>query len=211
MKQITSDLYQFTTHIKPIDFSINQYLLASNPAILFATGTKIMALDNLPKIKQILKDQPLKYLFISHLESDECGGLSIFKEEYPDLQIICSNLASRELPGYGFCDNLMPVYGGFELEDGNLCLQIIDYPSEVHLQNGIICFESNRKIIYSSDLMQEKRISKVINGNWQQEVAAIDDKRVCNQDLLNKLKTELAKLEPEFVATGHGSCIKCQS
>ena len=39
MKKLTENLYQMTTYIQPMDFTIHQYLLATNPAILFATGT----------------------------------------------------------------------------------------------------------------------------------------------------------------------------
>lgn len=44
MKQIISDLYQFTTHIKPIDFSINQYLLASIQPYYLLLGLKLWLL-----------------------------------------------------------------------------------------------------------------------------------------------------------------------
>lgn len=88
-------------------------------------------------------------------------------------------------------DNLLSVHGGFELEDGDLFLHIINYLSKVHLQNDIICFEVNRKILYSSDLMQSKDISEIINGDWNRQVAIIDYKRVPNQIILNNLKESL--------------------
>ena len=67
MKKLTENLYQMTTYIQPMDFTIHQYLLATNPAILFATGTYEDAKKNLPFIKEILDGRELKYIFVSHL------------------------------------------------------------------------------------------------------------------------------------------------
>ena len=78
MEKIYQDLYQFSGYIPSMEFTIHQYLLASEPAILFASGTVQQAEHILPQIKSILQDRPLKYIFVSHLESDECGGLSGF-------------------------------------------------------------------------------------------------------------------------------------
>lgn len=35
MNEIAKGLYQFSTYIPPMDFTIHQYLLASDPAILW--------------------------------------------------------------------------------------------------------------------------------------------------------------------------------
>ena len=51
MKKITDKLYQFSIYIPPIDFTIHQYLLDTDPAILFATGTAQQAKAILPDIK----------------------------------------------------------------------------------------------------------------------------------------------------------------
>lgn len=102
IKELYKDLYQFSIYIPPMDFTIHQYLLAVDPAVLFATGTIRQAEQILPQIKTILKEKALKYIFVSHMESDECGGLSVFFKEYPDMTVICSALCARELPGFGY-------------------------------------------------------------------------------------------------------------
>ena len=78
MKKIYENLYQFTTYIPSMDFTIHQYLLTSDPAIVFATGTQKEAAENLATIKEVLGERTVKYIFVSHMESDECGGLPIF-------------------------------------------------------------------------------------------------------------------------------------
>ena len=62
MKELYKDLYQFSIYIPPMDFTIHQYLLAVDPAVLFATGTIRQAEQILPQIKTILKEKALKYI-----------------------------------------------------------------------------------------------------------------------------------------------------
>ena len=80
MKEIRKDLYQFSVYIPPMDFTIHQYLYAADPAILFAAGTVQQAKSILPDIQKILGDRPLKYIFVSHMESDEAGGVELAVE-----------------------------------------------------------------------------------------------------------------------------------
>lgn len=211
MEPIYKNLYQFSTYIPPMDFTIHQYLLASEPAIMFATGTLQLAEMILPQIKEILGKRKLGYIFVSHIESDECGGVSAFLREYPDVQVLCSGLAARELPGYGYEGRIIPVSANEELEDGELKLQFFDYPSEVHLQNGVVCLEKNSGICYSADLMLRygNSVGKSIIGKWKDEISAIDEVRVPSAEQRNKLKQDLLASQPEFVAVGHGYCMKC--
>ena len=81
MIEIAKKLYQFSIYIPPMDFTIHQYLYASNPSILFAAGTAGQAKYILPEIKEILGERELKYIFVSHMESDEAGGISVFKKD----------------------------------------------------------------------------------------------------------------------------------
>lgn len=211
MQSIFQNLYQFSIYIPPMDFTIHQYLLASEPAILFAAGTVRQAESILPQIKEGLNGRELKYIFVSHMESDECGGIFVFQKEYPDVQVICSDLGARELPGFGYTGKLVPVSGKDVIKDGDLELQFFDYPSEVHLQNGIVCLEKNSGIFYSADLMLRygNGAADSISGKWQDEVAAIDEERIPAASELEKLKQALLAIRPNFIAVGHGFCVEC--
>lgn len=213
MEPIYEKLYQFSTYIPPMDFTIHQYLLAVNPAIMFATGTLEQAAAILPEIKKILGEKTLGYVFISHMESDECGGVSAFLKEYPQVQILCSNLTARELPGYGYTGKIKAVSSQEELKDGELSLQFVDYPSEVHLQNGIVCYEKNSGIFYSADLMLRfgNGVGKHMEENWLKEVDAINEERIPNKEKLAKLKKDLSVINPKYIAVGHGYCVECEN
>ena len=212
MNEIASGLYQFTIYIPPKDFTIHQYLLASDPAILFATGTWQQAKQILPDIQRILDGEPLKYIFVSNMESDEAGGLAVFQQAYPNVTVICGALAARELPGYGYEGALMVKKGGDILEDGELNLKFTDYPAEVHMQNGLLCFEANHRIFYSSDLMQRfgNGIGKSEPCKWLGAVEAISYERLGGQPQTDALKAALRTISPTFIAVGHGFCLTCE-
>ena len=209
MQRIYENLYQFSAYIPPMDFSIHQYLLAADPTIVFATGTRAQAEQNLPQIRAILGERPVKYIFVSHLESDECGGLPVFLRAYPQATALCSALGARELSGYGYAGNVRSCHGGEVLEDGELRLRFFDCPAEMHLQNGLVCFEEKSGVFYSADLMSRRGngTGKIIAGDWREEVDAVGPERVPNAEKLAALKTELRPVAPKFIAVGHGFCL----
>ena len=51
----------------------------------------------LPKIKEILGEQSLDYVFISHFESDECGGFKIIEQEYPNIKVLIFTSQPEEI------------------------------------------------------------------------------------------------------------------
>ena len=209
MKEITKNLYQFSVYIPPMDFTIHQYLLDTDPAVLFAAGTVQQAEAILPDLKKVLGEKPLKYVFVSHMESDEAAGVFVLQKEWPDLKVICGELTARELPGYGYKGTVIAKHGGDELKDGGLDLQLIDYPSEVHLQDGLVVFEKNTEIFYSADLFLRfgNGVGNVIDASWEDEVNAIGEERVPNEKMLSHLQDDLKKIKPAFAAVGHGFCL----
>ncbi|MBR1445309.1 MAG: MBL fold metallo-hydrolase [Firmicutes bacterium] len=212
MKEIYKNLYQFSVYIPPMDFTIHQYLLASDPAILFAAGTVQQAETVLPEIQKILGDRGLKYIFISHNESDEMGGIPVFQRAYPNVSVICSQLTARELSGLGINIDMIVKNGEENLKDGELNLKFANYPSEVHLQNGLVCIEESSGIFYSADLMLRygNGVGNTIKSKWEDEVGNISEERVPNKRKLENLKTDLLNFAPCFVAVGHGYCIECE-
>ena len=101
MKKIYENLYQFTTYIPSMDFTIHQYLLTSDPAIVFATGTQKEAAENLATIKEVLGERTVKYIFVSHkvmnvegfqfsqknIQKQPCYVLHFAQGSFPDMDL----------------------------------------------------------------------------------------------------------------------------
>ncbi|HEY8804082.1 MAG TPA: MBL fold metallo-hydrolase, partial [Clostridium sp.] len=74
--KVFDDLYEFRSINEGFPITFNQYLLLGEESLLFHTGNSSHVKLLVPMLKKLLGDKCLKYIFISHFESDECGGLS---------------------------------------------------------------------------------------------------------------------------------------
>lgn len=210
MKTIARDLYQFSSYVEPINLTFHQYLLFQRTPLLFHTGNITQATALVPQLNSILTGIPLKYIFISHFEADECGGLSYILMHFPEAKPICSEVTARQLSGFGIADEILIKKPGEKFSDNDLELEFISYPSEMHLWEGLLVMENKRRIFFSSDLMFEfgKTNGIVVESTWDKEIAGIKAEQIPNVQLREQLQNKLSQLNPGFIATGHGPCIE---
>ncbi|MDL2220517.1 MBL fold metallo-hydrolase, partial [Eubacteriales bacterium OttesenSCG-928-N14] len=133
--------------------TFNCFLMDSASPVLVHSGTVSQVEQMLPLLRNRLSGRTLRYVFASHFESDECGGVQLLKEHYPELVMLCSANTARELAGFGMDIQPRIVRGGEVATDEGFSLQMIDYPSEAHLEKGLIAFEQTRGLLFSSDLL----------------------------------------------------------
>jgi flavorubredoxin len=212
-KKVFEDLYMFNSYIQPIDLTFNQYLLTGEEPLLIHTGSCAAAVGLVPKLKELLKDRSLGYIFISHFESDECGGLSYLLEHFPSANPVCSAVTARQLSGFGLIDKaIVKAPGGF-LDLGGYKLQFICYPSEMHLWEGLLALETTKGILFSSDLLIRKGSLNdfITEANWPEEVQGITLEQIPNPSAREKLQQTLLNQPIQFVAPGHGPCLKLKS
>ena len=107
MTEIIKDLYQFTEVMEPIKLSVHQYLLMTNEPVLIQTGAVSQAQTTIPKLQELLGERKIKYILISHFESDECGGLALVLKEHPDAVAVCSETTARQMMGFGITKNVL--------------------------------------------------------------------------------------------------------
>lgn len=210
MKQIEQDLYQFSTYTPPIDLSFHQYLLTADEPILFHTGNVQQAAVLLPQLKAALNGKALSYIFVSHFEADECGGLSLILGDFPEAKTICSEVTARQLSGFGIKSEVITKKPGENLSSDGYALEFISYPSEMHLWEGLLVIENRHKIFFSSDLMIRRgdAAGVIVDSNWQTEIDNIRPEQVPDPDRRAQLQKTLAQLSPRLAATGHGPCLR---
>ena len=204
---IYGKLYQFTNLAGNMNLPAHQYLLATNPSVMFATGVFSQAKWILPEIDEILGGKPLDYLFVSHMEADECGGLTLFKKKYPKITVLGTSLVSSELAGFGISARVIVCENLSTFKHGDLDITFFGFPVDVHGKDGLIAYDASSGILYSSDVIVKSGRSKIDLGDWNAEINAIDASRVPDEAKREKLKAELKGISPRFIATGHGSCI----
>lgn len=213
MTIINQDLHQFSTFIPPINLTFHQYLLSDNEPILIHTGNIQQATSIVPQLKIALNGKVLKYILISHFEADECGGLSHVLEHFPDAKPICSEVTARQLLGFGLASDIIIKKPGEKLITDNYELEFLRYPSEMHLWEGLLALETRRGIFFSSDLMIRfgEANGTVIESNWQKEIDNIRPEQVPDPERRVNLQETLRRINPKFVATGHGPCLNLEN
>ncbi|MFA5513690.1 MAG: hypothetical protein WDA17_02080 [Sphaerochaetaceae bacterium] len=206
MIPIYNDLYQFNSYVKPIDLTFNQYLLLSDEPTLIHTGDINQVLNVIDNLKEILKEKSLSYIFVSHFEADECGGLSLLLKEYPEAIVVCNDVCTRQIRGFGIEANILTKRDGESLITNASEFEFIAYPSEIHLWDGLFAYEKRRKIFFSSDTMISfgQYNNYVERNSWENLVEGITINQIPDPTKLESVKISLRKFDVDFVGSGHG-------
>lgn len=202
MTQLTTHLWRHSTYNPYIDLTFNQYLVGESTPVLIHTGDEHEA----PSLLKALEGRKVSYIFVSHFESDECGSLATLLSVYPAAKVIASEVTARQLSGFGIKADVIVAKDGDRLTLGDVELDMIAYPSEMHLWDGLLCYEAKHKIFFSSDLMIRFGHSEEISlkSDWKEEVEAISSMQVADEEKRAALKARLASLSVDLVAPGHG-------
>ena len=209
MNLIYKDLYQFSQFREDINLSTHQYLYLTSKPMLIHTGSYDAAKANVPEIEKLLNGAALDSVFVSHIGADECGGLSVILGKWPEAKVICSEHTARNLRGFGVKAELMISSPRMNYYCKEFDMKFIDYPSDAHLLNGLLMFDMNSGIFFSSDLMMRagNGEGKVTVSSWKDEVNATNTRQVPNRVLVHNLKRDLMGISPKFIAVGHGYCM----
>lgn len=211
--KVSNDLYLFRSSGGGAPINFNQYLLLGKEPLLVHTGSSKLAVELAPRIKEILGNRSLSYIFISHFEGDECGGISHIMDSFPDAVPVCSMVTARQFMSFGLDYNVMIKAPGDALKTDDYKLDFVSYPSEMHLWEGLLAFEAERRVLFSSDLFIhfDRLNDRVINSSIDNELQTITEQQVPNPDAMQKIKDVLFKLDVKDIAPGHGPYIKLWS
>jgi len=210
MSTVYNDLIRFSSYVKPINLAFNQYLLLASQPVLIHTGSIGIARELIAPLKAALAGKSLSYIFVSHFESDECGGLGVILAAFPEAKVLCSEVTARQLKGFGLLDEVFTKQDGEKIKTPDYELEFITYPSEMHLWDGLLLIENHRKILFSSDLVLRMGEVKeeVIESDIPTEIEHITHAQIPDEEKRQLLIEVLKKKDIDFIATGHGPCVK---
>ena len=208
--KVFDDLHLFSSYIEFIDLTFNQYLMLGKEPLLIHTGSKVQAVEMLPELKALLGDRPLSYIFISHFESDECGGLRFLLDYFPQAKPICSQITARQLVGFGLVNDVITKAPGDIMENSDFRLKFISYPSEMHLWEGLMVFEEKRELLFSSDLFIRRGMlnEPIVNSSLEEEIQRILPEQIPSPGALKTLQRNLKNTPVKYIVPGHGPCLR---
>ena len=96
IQEIAAGIFRINTPV-PMEmghFSFNQYLIVDDEPMVFHTGLRNMFPLVRDAIAAVMPIERLKYVTLSHFESDECGALNEFLAVAPQAVPVCSRVAA---------------------------------------------------------------------------------------------------------------------
>ncbi len=136
-------------------FSFNQYLVRDDEPLLFHSGPRRLFPHVRKAVETVMPVERLRYVGLSHFESDECGALNDFLAVAPRAEPLCSRIAAMvsvndvaDRPARAMAD-------GEILQLGRRRVRWIDTP---HLPHGWECgylFEEATATLLCGDLFTQ--------------------------------------------------------
>ncbi len=137
----------------PLDrgISYNSYLLKGDKVAIVDTIEASFFESWLGKVRTIIKDRPIDYLIMNHMEPDHSAAIRILSELYPNMIIIGNRKTMPMIEGfYGITTNTMEVKDGDTLSLGKMTLSFHTIPM-VHWPESMVCFETTSGVLFSTD------------------------------------------------------------
>jgi flavorubredoxin len=137
----------------PLDHGVsyNAYLIDDEKTAVFDTVKNTKTSVFIDKIDSILKDRPLDYLVINHMEPDHSGAIKALQAKYPELQLVGNAKTFEMLDDfYGPLKNYHVVKDGDQLSLGKHTLNFYLTPM-VHWPETMMTYESTTGTLFSMD------------------------------------------------------------
>lgn len=137
----------------PRGISYNSYLLLDDKTVLLDTADNAVGYQFLENLTSTLQNRTLDYLIIHHVEPDHLALLQEVLIRYPNVKIICSQLAVnliKQFFNFNLDVQFQTVKEGDTLCSGNHTFTFLA-AKMVHWPEVMVSYESEYKILFSAD------------------------------------------------------------
>lgn len=148
----------------PRGVSYNSYVVLDEKTVLLDTVDSSVSGIFFENLKAVLKDRPLDYLVINHMEPDHCAMIEEVVMRYPQVQLVCN---AKTL-------NMLKQFFSFETASRTTLVKEMDtlctgrhtfafvMAPMVHWPEVMVTYDTTDKILYSADAFGT---FGAINGN----------------------------------------------
>ena len=135
----------------PYGVSYNSYLVIDEKVALIDTVEVSFGEQFIDNIRAILKDRPIDYLVVDHMEPDHSSSIKTLRLLYPEMQIVGNAKTLQMLDGYyGIHTLTREVKEGESISLGQKNLSFYMAPM-VHWPEVMVSYESTEKVLFSAD------------------------------------------------------------
>lgn len=145
------DLFE-SQYIIPNGMAYNSYIILDEKIAVMDTVDKIVSDEWFANLKSALGGRKPDYLVVHHLEPDHSANIEALCNEYPEMQIVCSNKAKAMMPQFAQVDSdrIITKAEGDTLSLGSHTLSFILAPM-VHWPEVMLSYETSEKVLFSAD------------------------------------------------------------
>jgi flavorubredoxin len=193
-------------------FSFNQYLIVDDAPLLFHTGPRQLYPLVSQAVGRVIELSSLRYLAVSHFESDECGALNEFLEAAPEAVPVGSRIGAMVSLG-DYADRAPRALADDEaLPLGRHTLRWLDTPHVPHGWDCGLMMDETTRTLLCGDLFTQGGHGEValtesdILGPSEKFRQPLD--YFAHAPQTQATLERLARLEPETLACMHGSAWK---
>lgn len=163
VREVTKDIYWVggndrrlnlfeNIHPIPEGISYNSYLLLDEKTVLLDTVDWSICQEFIENIEHLLKDRPLDYMVINHMEPDHAACIGEVVVRYPDVKVIGNKKTFDFMKQFGFevNENAIEVVDGDSMSFGEHELVFISAPM-VHWPETMATFDKSSGVLFAAD------------------------------------------------------------
>ena len=156
--EIAPDIYRINTPLTLPDgmaFSFNQYVIVDDAPMIFHAGMRSAFPVVREAVEKLFPIGKLRYVGLSHFESDECGALNDFLGVAPNAVPVCGTLAALTSVSDFALRPPHVLADGAELDLGRHRLRWFDAPHVPHAWECGLMLDTVSKTFFCGDLFTQ--------------------------------------------------------
>lgn len=217
--EIAAGIYRISTPVPPSafpgGFSFNQYLVVDDEPLLFHSGMRSLFPLVTQAIERVLPVSTLRYIGLSHFESDECGALNMFLEAAPHAVPVSSRLAAMLSVDDFALRPARGLAGGEQLSLGQHAVTWVDAPHLPHNWETGYLWHAHTQTLLCGDLFTHGGHDRppLVDGDLVEPAEAFrkaglqagDPDAFSHGPTDDAILASMAALQPRTLAVMHGS------
>lgn len=137
----------------PRGISYNAYLLLDEKTVLFDTVDRAVTEQFFENIDALLKERPLDYVVVNHMEPDHCATLGEIVRRYPKVKVVCNPKTIpmiKQFYNFDIDSSAIVVKENDTLNTGRHTLTFIMAPM-VHWPEVMVTYDTTDQTLFSAD------------------------------------------------------------
>lgn len=209
----TTSLFEGLWPISNEGVTYNSYLIRGKKNVVIDMTREFKSDTLLEAIAQVIELKKIDYLVVNHMEPDHTGALKTLTRIAPDVEIICTPVATPMLESYyGIHSHIREVEDGAKLALGERELSFHHTPL-VHWPETMVTYDATSGVLFSCDIFGGYgAMTEVLFDDEckEMDVYTAEALRYYSNIIakfspqVSKMIDKLIALQPEIVAPSHG-------